>query len=149
MARWIKSTTQKSYLFSGRKIPQAITKDNEYLHLSDSEFAKLTENPVVGSLIKAGAIFVTEQEPTSPTQQVSAMTNQVAQLTLENTKLQEKVAELESKAAARDSGTEVAVAVAKQKAEDEAAIEKIVADKDAEIARLKEQLKKRNKTAEE
>lgn len=148
MAKWIKSTTQKTYTIAGKFVPAAVTKDNKYLNMSDSEYAKFLENKVVSSLVNAGALFVTDKEPSTPTQQVSTLTGRVASMTLENTKLQEKVADLEKQLEAAGSGASAKVikaAVAKQKAEDEAAIEKIVADKDKRIAELEAMLSEQQK----
>lgn len=153
MAKWLKSTTQKTYLFEGNKIPAAVTKDNEYLQLSDGAYTDLVKNKVVASLLKAGAIFVTDKAPSSPNAQVNSLSSKNAQLILENTKLQEQLAEAQKKLESASTGSDeetVKAAVAAQKAEDEAAVQKIVDEKDARIAELEAQLaKKTSKKASE
>lgn len=148
MAKWIKSTTQKTYTISGKFVPAAVTKENSYLQMSDAEYNKFLENKVVVSLVGAGALFVTDKEPASPTKQVGTLTSRVASLTLENTKLMEEKLKLEKQLKESGEGASeevIKAAIEKQKAEDEAAIEKIVADKDARIAELEAALAEKKK----
>lgn len=89
--KWLKSTTQKSYLINGKKIPQCVTPNNDYLALSDSAFVEFKKNKVIASLIEGGSILVTDVEPQSPTQQASSLTKEKALLIRENTELKEKL----------------------------------------------------------
>lgn len=87
--KWLKSTTQKSYMLDGHLIPQCITKDNDYLSLTDAAYDTFLQNcPVIKSLIKSGAILVTDKEPQTASQQVSHLTTERAQLLQQITNLQ-------------------------------------------------------------
>lgn len=143
--KYLKSTTQKSYLFSGRYIPSCVTKDNDVLSVSDDDFRKMQKNPVIASLINAGAIIAMDKAPTTPTQQAKQLTNKVAAMTLENTTLREENASLKAQLAGVGAGTDSEIAALKQQLTDQkqADLEEITALKnstDAEIASLKAQL---------
>ena len=141
--RYLKSTTQKSYMLNGKKIPQCVTKDNEWLTLNDTAYAEFTKVSVVASLIKSGAIIVTDKEPTTPTKQVSQLTQVNAQQAMEITTLHEEIAGLKKQLAGSANSAEVdslKAALEKQRADDLAEIKQLQADKDAEIAKLKKQL---------
>lgn len=141
--RYLKSTTQKSYMLNGKKIPQCVTKDNEWLALNDSAYAEFSKVSVVASLIKSGAIIVTDKEPTTPTKQVSQLTQVNAQQAMEITTLHEEIAGLKKQLADSANSAEVdtlKAALEKQRADDLAEIKQLQADKDAEIAKLKKQL---------
>lgn len=143
--QYLKSTTQKSYKFDGKTIPQAVTKDNAFLSLSDTDYNEFIKSPVIKSLINAGAIFVTDQEPSSPTKQVSNLTNENARLVLENTRLNEEL----KKAKSSDNSAEVEslkAALQKQIDDDTAEIKQLAEEKDAEIAALKKQLEEATAT---
>lgn len=143
--QYLKSTTQKSYKFEGKTIPQAVTKDNAFLALSDTDYNEFIKSPVIKSLINAGAIFVTDQEPSSPTKQVSNLTNENARLVLENTRLNEEL----KKAKASDNSAEVEslkAALQKQIDDDTSEIKQLAEEKDAEIAALKKQLEEATAT---
>jgi hypothetical protein len=81
-------------MLNGKKIPQCVTKDNEWLTLNDAAYADFSKVSVVASLIKSGAIIVTDKEPTSPTKQVSQLTQVNAQQAMEITELHEQIAGL-------------------------------------------------------
>lgn len=141
--RYLKSTTQKSYMLNGKKIPQCVTKDNEWLTLNDSAYAEFSKVSVVASLIKSGAIIVTDKEPTTPTKQVSQLTQVNAQQAMEITTLHEEITDLKKQLAGSANSAEVdslKAALEKQRADDLAEIKQLQADKDAEIAKLKKQL---------
>lgn len=149
--KYLKSTTQKSYMLNGRKVPQCVTKDNEWLTLNDAAYAEFSKVSVVASLIKSGAIIVTDKEPTTPTKQVSQLTQVNAQQAMQITELHEQVASLKKQLEGTTNSAEVdslKAALEKQREEDLAEIKQLQADKDAEIADLKKQLasaKKGNK----
>ena len=156
--RYLKSTTQKSYMLNGKKIPQCVTKDNEWLTLNDAAYADFSKVSVVASLIKSGAIIVTDKEPTTPTKQVSQLTQVNAQQAMQITELHEQVASLKKQLEGTTNSAEVdslKAALEKQREEDLAEIKQlqadkdaVIADKDTEIAELKKQLsaaKKGNK----
>ena len=99
--KWLKSTTQKTYLIDGKKIPACVTPDNEYLALSDDGYVTLKKNKVIASLIEGGAVLVTDVEPMSPSKQASVLTQEKALLIKENTELKEKLKEAEDSSALR------------------------------------------------
>lgn len=139
--KYLKSTTQKSYIFDNKVIPQCVTKDNLSLALTDEAFIKLQkDNKVIASLIKAGAIIVMDTEPQSPSKANAALTNRVAQLTLEKTKLEEELKQLRGSQGVNTEVEALKAQLAKQVEDDTAEIKQLQADKDAEIANLKAQL---------
>lgn len=85
MSKWLKSTTQKSWVASckGKQIviPQNETPDNRWLELGDDEWPEVSALPVIASLIKAGGIMVLDQEP-------AELKNSVPALQVTNTQLQ-------------------------------------------------------------
>ena len=152
---YLKSTTRKAYVFDGKKIPQAITKDNEFLALTDKEYAEFQKKPVIASLIKSGAVFVTQTAPSKPEDQLKTATQENARLILENTRLQDELAKAQAssgsteveelKAALAKQVEESNAALAKQVEEDKAEILALQKEKDKEIAELKKQLAKAQK----
>jgi predicted RNase H-like nuclease (RuvC/YqgF family) len=130
-------------MLNGKKIPQCVTKDNEWLTLNDAAYADFSKVSVVASLIKSGAIIVTDKEPTSPTKQVSQLTQVNAQQAMEITELHEQIAGLKKQLEGAANSAEVEslkAALEKQRADDLAEIKQLQADKDTEIAELKRQL---------
>lgn len=125
--KWLKSTTDKSYVAQGKVIPPATQAP---LAVTEDVYTKITGMAVIQSLIKTGGIIVLEKY-TDPT---SASNNRLAVLKEENTKLQ-----------ARNKELEAAEARAKQFDELKAEAEQTIADKDAEIESLKAQLKEAQK----
>lgn len=90
--KWLKSTTQKTWVASGKTIPACVTPHNDYLQIDDSEYAVLTAIPVIKSLINAGGILVLDQEP-------AELKNSVDNLQLSNVALKARNAELETQIA--------------------------------------------------
>ena len=95
--RWLKSTTQKSWVLgaAGKQfiVPQCDTRDNKWLVIEEEDFAQVMNQPVVKSLIKAGAITVLDKEP-------AEIRNSVPNLQVANTTLK---AELDTVKAERDA----------------------------------------------
>lgn len=148
--KWLKSTTQKSYRFNGKTIPQAVTEDNVFLSLTESEWLEWKKHKVFKSLYENGAIFVTDKEPTSPTKQLSNVTKKNAELVLENTQLKKQLEELQSSSNDNSEVATLQAALEKQKADDLAEIKELQRAKDAEIEALKAQLEKlQSETSEE
>lgn len=146
--KYLKSTTQKSYQFEGKKIPPCVTKDNEWLSMTDQAYRDFAKATVIKALINGGAILVTDQEPTSPTKQVKNLTNLNAQQAVRITQLEE---ELKQAKAANTGSAEIETlkaALEKQKADDLAEIQALQSEKDAEIEKLKAELKKATKKGE-
>ena len=141
--KYLKSTTQKTYTFSGQHIPACVTKDNEVLALNDPAYKEFTKSAVVKALISSGAIIVLDKAPESANQQVKTLTNKTAELSMENTKLHEEIAELKRQLTDSGNNAEVAslkAALAKQVEDDTAEIKALQEAKDARIAELEAQL---------
>ena len=144
--KWLKSTTQKTWYANGKKIPQCITPNNEYLQLEDADYAALEKMPVIASLIHAGGILVLSEEPAELKNSVEVLQGDKAALVAKNTELEARVKELEAQAGAAAPVDVDAIkeeAVAELKAEAVAELQK----KDDEIAELKKQLKAAEKKA--
>lgn len=144
--KWLKSTTQKTWYAKGKKIPQCITPNNEYLQLEDSDYVELSKMPVIASLIKAGGILVLSEEPAELKNSVEALQGDKAALVAKNTELEARIKELEAKASPTETVDVEAIkaeAVAELKAE---AVAELQAKED-EIAELKKQLKAAEKKA--
>ena len=154
--RWLKSTTQKSWVASckGRQviIPQNETSDNRWLQLGEDEFAEISGSPVIASLIKAGGIMVLNEEP-------AELKNSIPVLQVTNTQLQadlaiaqERIIELEGQLKdATHVDIEAIKAEVRQQCEEEkqkaleeldAKASQMLADKDKEITKLEKKLKK-------
>lgn len=147
--KWLKSTTQKTWYANGKKIPQCITPNNEYLQLEDADYAALEKMPVIASLIHAGGILVLSEEPAELKNSVEVLQGDKAALVAKNTELEARVKELEAQASQAGDAAPVDVdaikeeAVAELKAEAVAELQK----KDDEIAELRKQLKAAEKKA--
>lgn len=144
--RWLKSTTQKSWVVDGLVIPPCITQDNRYLKIEDSKYTAISKKPVIASLIKAGAILVCNQEPAELKNSMTNLQSSNAQLTARNTELEARVKELEAQAVPQEP---VDIEAIKTQAVEELKAEAIkeLQEKDDEIARLKKELKAAEKAA--
>lgn len=159
--RWLKSTTQKAWVFSnGSKqfiAPQ--NRDSKWLVMEEEDFASISSQPVVKSLITSGAITVCDKEPAEiknslPNLQV---TNNALRAELETTRaerdaLKTRVQELEQGTVGVDLEAEIAKAVDAVKAEYEQKLKEldgkatdIIAEKDTTIANLEQDIKKLEK----
>lgn len=145
---YLKSTTQKTYSVSGKIIPACVTRDNAYLKVSDAEYEALHRMPVIRSLINAGAIFATQNEPAEIRNSIEGLTSSNAALIARNTELELRIKELEEKQDTVPEGDTLTQALteAQQKySELESEAKTLLADKDKEIEKLKKQLAKANK----
>lgn len=158
--RWLKSTTQKSWVFShGTKqfiVPQNITRDGKWLVVEEDDFAALIKQPVVAGLIKNNAIMVLDKEPAElknslPNLQVTNNELRAENETLkaENEGLKTRIKELEEGTTGVDLEAEIAKAVDAVKIEYEQKLKdlddkasKLIEEKDAEIKKLEKKLKK-------
>ena len=138
--KWLKSTTQKEWTIQGKTIPACVTPHNDYLVLSDSDYAIISDIPVIKSLIKSNAIIVLDHEP-------SELKNSVEALQGSNAELTARIKQLETELAAKP---DVEAIKAQAAAEKEAALKElddkasaIIAEKDARIAELEAQLSKK------
>ena len=143
---WLKSTTQKEWVINDKIIPRCMTKDNQYLNLSDTEYNNLLSIPVFNSLVKASAILVLHQEPAEIRNNIQNLNASNAELVARNTELQTRVAELEKKvgpAVDVEKIKEEAVASLKEEAVKELQEKQDALDAaTAEIEKLKKQLAK-------
>ena len=143
---WLKSTTQKEWVINGKIIPRCMTKDNQYLNLTDTEYNNLLSIPVFNSLVKASAILVLHQEPAEIRNNIQNLNASNAELVARNTELQTRVAELEKKvgpAVDVEKIKEEAVASLKEEAVKELQEKQDALDAaTAEIEKLKKQLAK-------
>lgn len=143
---WLKSTTQKEWVINGKIIPRCMTKDNQYLNLSDTEYNNLLSIPVFNSLVRASAILVLHQEPAEIRNNIQNLNASNAELVARNTELQTRVAELEKKvrpAVDVEKIKEEAVASLKEEAVKELQEKQDALDAaTAEIEKLKKQLAK-------
>ena len=143
---WLKSTTQKEWVINGKIIPRCMTKDNQYLNLSDTEYNNLLSVPVFNSLVKASAILVLHQEPAEIRNNIQNLNASNAELVARNTELQTRIAELEKKAGPAvdvEKIKEEAVASLKEEAVKELQEKQDALDAaTAEIEKLKKQLAK-------
>ena len=143
---WLKSTTQKEWVINGKIIPRCMTKDNQYLNLSDTEYNNLLSIPVFNSLVKASAILVLHQEPAEIRNNIQNLNASNEELVARNTELQTRIAELEKKAGPAvdvEKIKEEAVASLKEEAVKELQEKQDALDAaTAEIEKLKKQLAK-------
>lgn len=143
---WLKSTTQKEWVINGKIIPRCMTKDNQYLNLSDTEYNNLLAIPVFNSLVKASAVLVLHQEPAEIRNNIQNLNASNAELVARNTELQTRIAELEKKAGLAvdvEKIKEEAVASLKEEAVKELQEKQDALDAaTAEIEKLKKQLAK-------
>lgn len=158
--RWLKSTTQKSWVLShGTKqfiVPQNETRDNRWLTMEEDDFAAVIKQPVVAGLVKNNAIMVLDKEPAEiknslPNLQVTntALKAELETVTAERDALKARIQEIETGTSGVDLEAEIAKAVEATKAEYEQKLKelddkatKLLEEKDAEIKKLEKKLKK-------
>ncbi len=99
--KWLKSTTNKSWTALGRTIQGA---NGNWLQVTDSDWAQLSVNPVIKSLMKAGGILVLDHAPAEEATSVSLAQQEVAQLRLQNTELENQVQQLQAELKASGAG---------------------------------------------
>lgn len=156
MSKWLKSTTQKSWVAAcnGKQIviPPNETPDNRWLELGDDEFAEVSALPVIASLIKAGGIMVLDQEPAELKNSIPALQITNSQLQAELDTAKARITQLEDQLK-NTAGIDVEAikAEVRQQCEEEKQTalkeldekaSQVIADKDKEITRLKGKLKK-------
>ena len=61
MAKWLRTTSSRSYVFGGKVIPNSLSGD--YLELTDDDYLKMSDNPVLKSLVKTGGVVVHSRKP--------------------------------------------------------------------------------------
>ena len=146
--KWLKSTTQKTWTIQGKTIPACTTPHNDYLILNDSDYATISDIPVIKSLIKSNAIIVLDHEP-------SELKNSVEALQGSNAELSARIKQLEAELASKPT-VDVEALKAEFAAEKEAALKEldekasaIIAEKDEQIKKLEKQLARAKGKSEE
>jgi hypothetical protein len=156
MSKWLKSTTQKSWVasVSDRQIviPQNETPDNRWLELGEDEFAEVSRLPVIASLIKANGIMVLNEEPAELRNSIPALQVTNNQLQADLAVAQEHIVQLEAQLKdATHIDIEAIKAEVRQQCEEEkkqalealdAKASALLEEKDKEIAKLEKKLKK-------
>lgn len=59
--KWLRTTSSREYVIGGKKIPNSLR--GEYLEVTDGEYVKMAESPVLKSLVSTGGVFVFERKP--------------------------------------------------------------------------------------
>lgn len=90
--KYIKSTTQKSYVVQGKIIPPCITPRNQTLAVDDSEWYQISTQPVIAALIHSGDLLVLDEDPN--VREDKEARDQVAVLKAQNTALEEELRQL-------------------------------------------------------
>lgn len=94
--KYVKSTTQKSYVVEGKIIPACITPKNEVLELGDDEWFVISQKPVIHALVNSGDLLVMDNNPNL--QEDTEARNQVAELRAKNTQLEAQLQKLQAAA---------------------------------------------------
>lgn len=92
MAKWVRSTTMKSWNVRGKVIPASSSSD--WLKLLDSEFVELEKSPTFKAYVKSGEVIVVDKEPQNTNANVL---NQMGKLREENRKLSQELDDLKKK----------------------------------------------------
>lgn len=100
--KWLKSTTGKAWTVNGRTIPADKGENSQYLELEDSEYAAISQKPVIASLIRNGEIMVSSVEPAEIKYSLPA-------LQTSNANLQQEIASLRTQLAQAEADKEQAV----------------------------------------
>lgn len=161
--KWLKSTTQKSWVarINDKQvvIPQAETSDNRWLEVDETEYAELAALPVIASLIKANGIMVLNEEPAELRNSIPALQVTNNQLQAELATAKERIVELEEQLKnATGVDIEAIKAEVRKQCEEEkqAALKELddkasqmIADKEKTIEKLERRLKKLGGESEE
>ena len=59
--KWLRTTSSREYIVGGRKIPNSLK--GEYLEVTDGEYVKMAESPVLKSLVETGGVVVHSTKP--------------------------------------------------------------------------------------
>ncbi len=134
--KWLKSITDKTWTVAVNGKQNIIpAKEGSWLELDDSEYNELAQRPVIRSLIKAGAIFISETKP-------EELANTLPELRGDKAKLLNEVEDLKRQLAEKEQALAHAAADKDQALKDlDEKASGIIDAKDAEITELKKQLK--------
>lgn len=154
--KWLKSTSPKRWTLSAgtKQFIVPAENDNGYLQVSDEDFAVISAQPVVASLIKNKGFLVLNEEPVELKNTIPALQNANADLVSELADAKAELAQARADLAAKQKELEdldakaTADLAAKQKElEDlDAKASGIIAEKDAAITKLEKQVKKLSKS---
>lgn len=153
--KWLKSTSPKRWTLSAgtKQFIVPAESDNGYLQMSDEDYAVVSTQPVVASLIKNKGFLVLNEEPAELKNTIPALQNANADLVSELADTKAKLAQTEAALAAKqkeledlNAKTEAALAAKQKELEDlDAKASGIIAEKDATITKLEKQVKKLSK----
>jgi len=59
MAKWLRTTSSRSYVFGGKVIPNSLSGD--YLELTDDDYLKMSDNPVLSHLLRLVVLSFTAE----------------------------------------------------------------------------------------
>lgn len=59
--KWLRTTSSREYIIGGNKIPNSLK--GEYLEVTDGEYVKMAESPVLKSLVATGGVVVHSMKP--------------------------------------------------------------------------------------
>ena len=59
--KWLRTTSSREYIIGGKKIPNSLK--GEYLEVTDGEYVKMAESPVLKSLVETGGVVVHSRKP--------------------------------------------------------------------------------------
>lgn len=129
--KWLKSSTQKSWVINGKRIPTTLDGDSEFLQVTDEEYVLMQKKAIFNSLCDTGAIIVLDQEPEAVKNSFPHLHESNAALVTENTQLKDKVSKLEEQLAQKPIDVEQIKADAVKDLQNEAIKE--LQDKQAEL----------------
>lgn len=129
--KWLRSTTQSTYTFEGKVIPNY---HEAPLQVADSLYGSMVANKVIKSLIDNGGILVMDKY--SAPSDLSADSAKLAQLSTENARLADELRALKSASTMSEEDKAKVAQYDALKAEAQQAL----SDKDKEIEALKAKL---------
>lgn len=100
MTKWIRSTTNRTYKSNGYTIKR------DFSPISEGLLYLLNKNKVIASLIKAGAIIVSNIEPKNKTESALEQENKLLKKELEELKKQKEVMNATSESTDTDTESE-------------------------------------------
>ena len=95
--KWLRTTSSRQYVIGGKQIPNSLT--GEYLEVTDGEYVKMAESPVLKSLVKTGGVVVHDRRPSD-----IKVSNE--ELMRENEKLRAQLAAAKKEAVAEETPVE-------------------------------------------
>lgn len=59
--KWLRTTSSREFIIGGKKVPNSLR--GEYLEVTDAEYVKMAESPVLKSLVETGGVLVHNRKP--------------------------------------------------------------------------------------